>query len=589
MKNRCIVVIPSYKPELDFIKYVDELSSSVYKIIVVNDGSGEEFNSIFNAISKVDNVVLISYEQNRGKGYALKQAFNFALINYDENAVIVTADCDGQHKIEDIFKVYECAIKNPNALVLGSRDFTLKNIPKKSKMGNAIMRKTFNFFYGGKVYDTQTGLRGFLNKRNIDFTKVKGDRFEYELALLIFAQKSGIDILETQINTVYPDNPKEHKSHFKAFFDSIKVLSVMLKNISGYFLSTVISGVVDIGVFTLLSTIVFKIKNPLYSLISVVSARVLSSFVNFFINFKYVFQGKKKSSIYKYYTLWFCIMGLSYANVLIFGNLLNKNLIIVKLLGDLILGIISYEVQCKWVFYNKMNKFHGVLANFCKFVVRIFTKKYKTDVTDAGKPCVYVCRHLNMHGAITTLKTFKFDVHPLVLNVFFDKENAYNHLKDYTFSIKSNKKIKNFSLKAKISAWFLVKLINSLKSVPVYRGGNKSIVTLKKSLDILVNGESVIVFPDIDYSSNYDTVSDIYDGFLLLGEMYKKKTNKELEFIPLYIDETNKIIIKNDAIIVNDFKNERENKKQKIIESINFSIQNFKEIENIEPITNKNT
>lgn len=588
MKKNCIVIIPSYKPQNDFINYALELSKSVYKIIVVNDGSGNEYNSVFNAISKIDNVILIAYSENKGKGYALKEGFKYAYNNFDKNAVIVTADCDGQHKIVDLFNVYDCAVKNPNALILGSRDFTLKNIPNKSKMGNAIMRKTFSFFYGGNVYDTQTGLRAFSNKFNNDFTKVKGDRFEYELALLIFAQKSGIEIVETKITTVYPNDPKEHKSHFKAVKDSLKVLGVMLKNISLYFISTLIAGVVDLGVFSLLSMVLFNKISPIFSLISVVVARVLSSIINYLFNFKIVFKGKEKSSIFKYYALWLTIMGLSYLNVLIFGNFLNNNLIIVKLLGDAILGILSYEIQCKWVFNSSASKFHGNLANFCKVIVKLFTKKYKTNIKKSRKPTVYVCRHLNMHGPITTLKTFNFDLHPLVLSVFFDENTAYNHLKDYTFSVKKNKSSKRHSLKAKVSAWFLVKLINSLKSVPVYRGGNKSIITLKKSLDVLNSGDSIIVFPDINYSSNYDTVSDIYDGFLLLGEMYKKKTGEDLQFVPLYIDEQNKTIVSNKPIVVNDFKTEREKAKQKIIKSINFSSENFTKIENIETVTNNN-
>lgn len=588
MKNRCIVIIPSYKPQTDFIEYANELSKSVYKIIVINDGSGEEFNSIFNRISEIENVVVISYLKNMGKGYALKQGFNYAINNFSDDCILVTADCDGQHKIKDIFKVYETAIKNENALILGSRDFTFKNVPKKSKMGNAIMRKTFNFFYGGNVYDTQTGLRAFSNKTAYKFTKVKGNRFEYELALLIFAQKNQIEIIETKIETVYASEPSEHKTHFNAVKDSLQVFMVMIKNVSVYFLSTIISGIIDIGIFALLSTVIFKEINPIYSLVSVVVARVSSSFINYLINFKFVFKGRENSSLIKYYTLWLLIMGLSYTNVVIFGSLFKNHLIVVKLIGDLILGAVSYEIQCKWVFNSKMGKFHGVLANVSKTFFRLFTKKYKTDIKRENKPVVYVCRHLNMHGAYTTLKTFDFDLHPLALSVFFDEKEGYNHLKNYTFSKKKNKKIKSFSIRAKISAWFLKKLLNSLKAVPVYRKSNKSILTLKKSLDYLVKGESLIVFPDIDYVKNYDTVSDIYDGFLLLGEMYKKKTGDDLAFIPLFIDEKNKRIIKKERLYINDFKNEREEIKSKLIKNINHDGLEIINFEFSSPIKNEN-
>ncbi len=574
MKNLSIVVIPSYQPKKEFIDYTKELSTKVDRIIVVNDGSGQKYSSIFDEVNKLSNAVVLGYSENKGKGYALKQGFLYAKNNYSGEDIIITADCDGQHTIEDILKVYNTSKENIRALVLGGRDFSLDCVPKRSRMGNTSMRFMFKLFYGGTVYDTQTGLRAFSVNTASEFLTIKGNRFEYELAVLIYAQKSRIEIIETKIKTVYPDNHSEHTSHFKTFSDSVKVTSVMLKNIGGYLLSTLISGVFDVGLFTLLTMIVFPTLSPVYSLVAVVVSRVTSSLVNYLINFKIVFKGAEKRSLIKYYILWTSVLIFSYLNVLIFGNLLNNNLIIVKLLGDLILGIISYELQCNWVFKRKKRgNFHGVLANFCKFVYNLFTKKYKTKIKREENPSIYVCRHLNMKGPYTTLKTFDFDLHPMALSAFFDEKVCYNHLKDYTFSKRKGKKPKKFSLKAKVSAFFICNLIGSLKSIPVYRGDNKSIITLKKSLEVLDKGESIIVFPDIEYIADYTNISDIYDGFLYLTEMYKKRTGRTLKIIPLFIDEENREIVKRNEIIINNFKEEKEIVKLKLIEEINVKFE----------------
>ncbi len=586
MKNQCIVIIPSYKPKTDFIFYTKELSNKVKNIIVINDGSSQEYDGIFDEIKKISNVEVISYKVNQGKGYALKQGFLRAINNFDSSDIIVTADSDGQHKIKDVEKVYYKAKENPNSLVLGSRDFSLSNIPKKSKMGNLTMRKMFKMFYGGNVYDTQTGLRGFSINTAKEFLKVKGNRFEYELAVLIHAQKSGVEILETKIETVYPNEPKKHETHFKSVRDSLKVLGVMLKNVSGYFISTILSGIVDLGLFSLLSLVVFNKLSPAFLFISVAVSRIVSSFVNYFINFKYVFKAKEKTSIFKYYVLWASILILSYLNVALLRNLFD-NIVVVKLIGDLLLGIISYEIQCRWVFKRKENgRFYGPLANLCKFIFKVFTKKYKCEINRENEPCIYVCRHLNMHGPYTTIKSLDFDVHPMVLSVFFDKKESYKHLKDFTFSKKKNKKAKKFSIKAKISSWFLSKLITSLEGIPVYRGSNKSIITLKKSLNYLLEGENIIVFPDIEYSKDYSVVSDIYDGFLLLLEMYKNKTGKPLKILPLYIDENNREVVKGNEIVSLNYKEERNAIKNKLIVEINQKKINENEIFINESIVN---
>ena len=226
-----IVVIPAYEPDKEFIEYAKIISKSAQHVVVVNDGSGENYNYIFDKISKLENVSYLKHEINKGKGCALKTALKYCIENYEESAVIVTADCDGQHIPEDVIKVYKKTQENPECLILGSRDFTLKNIPPKSQIGNTMFRKAFKFFYRLNVYDTQTGLRGFTVSLAQDLLTVRGDRFEYEMSVLIYAKKNKIKIIETPIHTIYPDNPEDHVTHYRPIKDSLKIFGVVLKNI----------------------------------------------------------------------------------------------------------------------------------------------------------------------------------------------------------------------------------------------------------------------------------------------------------------------------------------------------------------------
>ena len=90
--------------------------------------------------------------------------------------------------------------------------------------------------------------------------------------------------------------------------------------------------------------------------------------------------------------------------------------------------------------------------------------------------------------------------------------------------------------------------------MPVYRGSNiSSVKTFKKSLEYLKKNQSIIVYPDISYTSDKDTPSELYDGFLYLGELYKKRTGKSLKFVPIYINEGDRTINECDSITVDDF------------------------------------
>ncbi len=216
---------------------------------------------------------------------------------------------------------------------------------------------------------------------------------------------------------------------------------------------------------------------------------------------------------------------------------------------------------------EKSSNFYGNLIKIVKWLYNLFTKKYKSQVVERDEPCVYVCRHLNMHGPFTTLKSLNFDVHPLILSVFFDKKSSEKHFRKFTFS-KNGKPNTKFNPLIKFYSFIVPKIIKSIQGVPVYRNSNP-IKTLKEGMKYLKKGESLIVYPDVDYKSGYDKISNIYDGFLFLSVIYKKQTGKNLKFIPLFIDEKNKTIVQREEVVINDYKKEFLTKKQEIIDLIN--------------------
>ena len=199
---------------------------------------------------------------------------------------------------------------------------------------------------------------------------------------------------------------------------------------------------------------------------------------------------------------------------------------------------------------------YGPFVKSIRWVARLISPRYSCDDIPGEEPVVYVCRHLNMHGPFTTLKWLPFHVHPMILHVYFDKEKTVKHMTEYTFSARYGKQPKKFSLAAHVMSWIAPPMMASLQGIPVYRNGISSISTLKAGLKYLLQAESLIVYPDIDYTGNYSKPSDIYDGFLLLGDMYRKKTGKDLRFVPLVIDDERRCILEGNAICVSDFRHE---------------------------------
>ena len=352
-KKNLIVIIPAYEPTQEFVDYAKRTAEFAEELVVVNDGSGSACDSIFSEIASIENVKFITYPENHGKGYALKEAFKYCAETKDGNCVCVTADCDGQHDIEDISRIADAVFARPEALILGARDFDLPNVPPRSKAGNRSIRRIFRLLYGINLKDTQTGLRGFTVDLAKQFCSITGNRFEFEMDMLIYSSRNSIPIVEVPIRTIYPDDPQDHTSHYKSVRDSIRIMGVVVRNLNRYILTALISGVVDVSLFYILSGIILDGRSAMNTLIATAGARVISSLVNFSLNKKYVFAGKTKGSFFRYYLLWFSQLGASYGIVYVFGNMLHLPMTLVKIVGDLILAFFSYKIQSFWVFKNK--------------------------------------------------------------------------------------------------------------------------------------------------------------------------------------------------------------------------------------------
>ena len=198
------VVIPAYKPDDRLPPYVDALKAAgVGSIVIVDDGSGKEFQPLFASIPQDDVVHIISYEPNAGKGVALKRGMQYVLDHCPQQLYVLTADSDGQHTVKDVLRMAEAMDEDSSGLLLGSRDFSQPDVPFKSRNGNRITSTVFKLLYGQWVSDTQTGLRGFARELLPMMIAVKGDRYEYEMNMLIDAAKRKIKVEEVKIETIY--------------------------------------------------------------------------------------------------------------------------------------------------------------------------------------------------------------------------------------------------------------------------------------------------------------------------------------------------------------------------------------------------
>ncbi len=217
-------IIPSYEPTEKLLAVVTLLREKTdYRIVIVDDGSGDRFRSFFDDAAALGCIIL-RHEVNRGKGAALKTAFAWVMENHPEEP-LVCVDSDGQQRIEDIHMIAEAIEPDKREMVIGMRKFE-GNVPIRSRFGNWIMRFLFRTVTGNYLYDTQNGLRGYPPSLLPWLISVGGERFEYETNLLLHAKDAGVTFHEIRIQTIYENNNKG--SHYKAFRDSARIYRCLL-------------------------------------------------------------------------------------------------------------------------------------------------------------------------------------------------------------------------------------------------------------------------------------------------------------------------------------------------------------------------
>ena len=344
--SKRIALIPAYMPSGSLAGLTEELESQGFFVVIVDDGSGEQFDSIFEACAY--HATVLSHRGNKGKGAALKTGLRFIEKNCDAPYTVVTLDADGQHSVADAVKVCAMAERSLSALVLGCRSFKGEDVkvPKKSLFGNKLTRTVFRMTSGVDVSDTQTGLRAFSDRHVGRMCEISGERYEYEMNVLMEYAGQELPIREVPIETIYID--KNSSSHFRPVGDSARIYKEILK----FSASSLCCFVLDYLLFCLFSQLTGSVTA------ANITARIFSAAANFELNRRLVFASKKSAgrSAAQYFALALFI--------LVCNTLMLKLLVTVtpigqyaaKLITEVTMFFVSYAVQKTVIFSRKKER-----------------------------------------------------------------------------------------------------------------------------------------------------------------------------------------------------------------------------------------
>jgi putative flippase GtrA len=337
------VLIPTYKPGIPLESLVSTLvASGAAAIIVVDDGSGPEFEGCFRRVAAHERVHLLRHAVNLGKGAALKTGMNHALVHFPDCRGVVTADADGQHHPDDILRVAAELAAHGDGLVTGARQFGA-GVPLRSRFGNTLTCLLMGMLVGQKLADTQTGLRGVPAALIPHLLRMTASGYEFELDMLIAAKHLGVRVSEVPIRTIYTDGNRG--SHFHPLFDSMRIYFLLFR----FSILALMTAAVDNLVFLTAYSVTASIAE------SQAIGRLVAMIVNYLGARGVVFQSRQRhASVFPKYVALVAVNGVvSYAAIQLEMRWLGLKVMPAKLIAEGLLFIANFAIQRDFIFTKR--------------------------------------------------------------------------------------------------------------------------------------------------------------------------------------------------------------------------------------------
>lgn len=197
--EQVIVMIPALNPLPALLQFVRKLNVlPIAKIIVINDGSEEKYNGLFEQLQQ-EGCEVLTHDKNLGKGRALKTGMEYILKSRLQAKGIITVGAHGQHSVLDVEQVLSITKIFSDGIILGIRDFKDSDYPLISKLQNRAYSMMFELFIRKRLLDIQTGLR-YIPRGHLPWLcKVKGESYHYDTNMLIEAIRRKVPVYEVPI------------------------------------------------------------------------------------------------------------------------------------------------------------------------------------------------------------------------------------------------------------------------------------------------------------------------------------------------------------------------------------------------------
>jgi glycosyltransferase involved in cell wall biosynthesis len=208
---RLAAVIPALDAAATIGDVTRRTRAIVPELLVIDDGSRDDTAGE----ARRAGAEVVSHAENRGKGAALRHAFEILFARGAD--AVVTLDADGQHLPEEIPKL----LRHEQAdLVIGGREHLFAAMSAVRRASNRLSSAAISAVAGAHFGDVQSGFR--LYRRSVVATTgFPENRFDAESAVVVRAVRRGLSVISVPVRLGFADG--RVTSHYRPLVDSVRI------------------------------------------------------------------------------------------------------------------------------------------------------------------------------------------------------------------------------------------------------------------------------------------------------------------------------------------------------------------------------
>jgi 1-acyl-sn-glycerol-3-phosphate acyltransferase len=154
-----------------------------------------------------------------------------------------------------------------------------------------------------------------------------------------------------------------------------------------------------------------------------------------------------------------------------------------------------------------------------------------------GEPLIFVSNHIGSYGPLSLISTLPLKLYPWVAHEVTELQKVAKRLQDEFTELE-------LRLRPPLSVWLArligricVFIMRDLQAIPVYVESRRIRDTLERSLELLLKGKNILVFPENKERPLNEVLGEFSTGFLAMARLYYQRTRKAISFLPVAVNQ----------------------------------------------------